>query len=131
MKKALVVLLLLCFLPLHSAQSKKIYVLIEHSGSDRVGISFVYHLKETVSKSSRYSMEDSAIDVNNFRYVYISVLSVKAEDHENSSAIAVTAQKPNEKCSAIFFSEVLAVGSSKSEEVAKDVFASIDEGFSK
>lgn len=123
-------LALLCFLPLHS-QLRKIYVTINHTGTDRVGDRFVYYLKEVISKSSRYSLDTSAIDINNLQFIDISVVSTRIDETGNSSAIAVVSQKLQNKCTAPFLTQVLVVGNSKSEESAKDAFASIDDAFAK
>src|SRR5689334_3442468 len=109
MRKVALLVVVLCFLPLHSHQARKIYVNIEHTGTDRVGDRFVYYLKEVVSKSSRYSLDESVIDVNNLQFIDISVVSVRVDGTENSSAIAVVSQKLFNKCTAPFLTQVLVV----------------------
>jgi hypothetical protein len=131
MKKVLLIAILMFSysIPNSAVQSQRVYLYVSHTGTDRVGIDFTYHLKEAIAKSSRYTTDGSTFQRSpNTPFASITIVSVGEETH-TQSAISIVGLRFGKGCAVIFSHQVVLVGSSRSEEMAKSILASLDDDY--
>jgi len=131
--KALIVTILLLVSPLilDSAQlPKKVFVIVSGAGEDRAGVSLLFHFKEAIARSSRYTLDAPPFQSGS-RYIVVSFVSVATDSSQMTSAVSLFAQKSNGDCLVTVYHAVYFVGIYKTDEIAQGALASIDAEFSK
>lgn len=130
--KALIVALLLIAQSTQPAAPKTL-IILNVTGTDRVGTAFVYALKEEIANSSRYSL-DYAVNMAHRKWLMVYIVSMDSDkpDTGTSSIVSVVAEKTEGDapyCAELMTHLALHIGSEKSKSMARDVIATIDRDF--